>query len=96
MSTMSASQARAALPEILDRVLAGEEVTITRHGEAVAVVVRPDALRVRRADQALAEAGRVRDLLERSRAGRLEEASVLTAERATELVAAARAARAAR
>ena len=53
MTSMSASQARAALPEILDRVTAGEEVTITRHGRAVAIVVRPDALRVRRADRAL-------------------------------------------
>jgi len=50
MNTISASEARAALPEILDRVLAGEEVTITRHGQAVAVVVRPDALSARRAD----------------------------------------------
>ena len=41
---MSASRARAALPEILDRVSAGEEVTITRHGRAIAVVVSPQAL----------------------------------------------------
>lgn len=96
MSTMTASQARAALPEILDRVLAGEEVTITRHGEPVAVVVRPDALRVRRADQALAEAERVRDLLQRGRAARLDDAAVLTAERAEELVADVEAARSSR
>lgn len=91
---MSASQARAALPEILDRVLAGEEVTITRHGEAVAVVVRPDALRVRRADGALAEAERVRDLLQRAGTRRLDDASTLTGPRAEELAAAVQTARA--
>lgn len=96
MTTMSASQARAALPEILDRVVAGEEVTITRHGEAVAVVVRPDAMRVRRADHALAEAERVRDLLERARTRRLDDASMLAAPRADELVADVQTARAAR
>ncbi|HTN99093.1 MAG TPA: type II toxin-antitoxin system Phd/YefM family antitoxin, partial [Microthrixaceae bacterium] len=65
MTTISVSEARAALPDILDRVIAGEEVTITRHGKEVAILVRPDALRVRRADQALAEADRLRDLIAR-------------------------------
>ncbi len=93
---MSASQARAALPEILDRVLAGEEVTITRHGAAVAVVVRPDSLRVRRADRVLAEAERLSDLLARSRAARLSDAPRISAERADHLVAEVAAARSAR
>ena len=93
---MSASQARAALPEILDRVLAGEEVTITRHGQAVAVVVRPDALRVRRAEGPLADAERVRDLLQRARNGRLDAVPPLSGPRGEELVADVRAARAAR
>jgi prevent-host-death family protein len=53
-TTMTVSEARAALPQILDRILAGEEVTLTRHGQPVAVVVRPDTLRARRADDALA------------------------------------------
>lgn len=96
VSTMPASQARAALPEILDRVAAGEEVTITRHGEPVAVVVRPDALRVRRADRALAQAERVRDLLRAGRSARLQDVAGLTAERADELVADVDTARAAR
>ena len=39
---MTISEARAALPEVLDRVAEGEEVTITRHGRPVAVVIRPD------------------------------------------------------
>jgi antitoxin (DNA-binding transcriptional repressor) of toxin-antitoxin stability system len=96
MSTMSVSEARAALPEILDRVLSGEEVTITRHGRAVAVVVRPDAIRVRRADQVLADAERLRDLFDRSRAAQLSDAPEISAERADELVARVRANRSAR
>ena len=84
---MTVSQARAALPEILARVLAGEEVTITRHGKAVALVVRPDSVRVRRADQTLADAERLRDLLERARKTRLDEAPGVSTERAEQLVA---------
>lgn len=87
MSTISVSEARASLPEILDRVIAGEEVTITRHGREVAVLVRPDAIRVRRADQALAEAERLRSLLDQGRNARLAEAPLVSAERAEELVA---------
>lgn len=96
MSTMSVSEARAALPEILDRVLAGEEVTITRHGREVAVVVRPDAVRVRRADQALADAERLRDMLARARATPLADAPTVSADRAQELVTEVAASRSAR
>jgi antitoxin (DNA-binding transcriptional repressor) of toxin-antitoxin stability system len=42
MAVMTISEARAALPEVLTRVAAGEEITITRHGSPIAVVVRPD------------------------------------------------------
>jgi prevent-host-death family protein len=90
--TMSVSEARASFPEVLDRVLAGEEVTLTRHGKPVAVVVRPDALRARRADNALATAGQIRDLLAQSRARRLGPAK-LTKTRADALVADVRAGR---
>lgn len=96
MSTMSVSEARAALPQILDRVLAGEEVTITRHGREVAVIVRPDALRVRRADQALADTERLRDLLARARSTPLADAPSVRADRAEELVADVAASRSAR
>jgi len=44
MALMTVSEARAALPEVLNRVADGEEITITRHGRAVAVIVRPDVL----------------------------------------------------
>ena len=96
MSTMSVTEARAALPEILDRVIAGEEVTITRHGRAVAVLVRPDAIRVRRADQALADAERLRNLLDRGRSARLRDAPEVSVDRAEELVAEVAASRSAR
>ena len=44
-TTMSVSDARAALSWIVARVSEGDEVTLTRHGQPVAVVVRPDVLR---------------------------------------------------
>jgi prevent-host-death family protein len=96
MTTMTASEARASLPEVLDRVLAGEEVTITRHGQPVAVVVRPDALRARRADDALSAAQRLRDLLDEGRAKPLRARPRLSEQRAETLVADVRAARAKR
>ena len=44
MAVMTISEARAELPEVLNRAAAGEEITITRHGRPVAVVVRPDII----------------------------------------------------
>jgi len=96
MASMSAGRARAALPEILDRVTAGEELTITRHGRAVAVIVRPDTLRLRRADRALGDAERLRQLRDRGRSTHLDDTPSLTAERADQLVEEVRQSRAAR
>jgi prevent-host-death family protein len=94
MSTMSASQARATLPQLLDRVAAGDEVTITRHGHPVAVLVRPDALRARRAEAAMEGAARVHDALAAGRAARLPSgARGVSAARAEELIAEVRAGR---
>jgi prevent-host-death family protein len=93
---MTVSEARAALPRILQRVLAGEEITITRHGEAVAVVVRPDTLRTRRAGERLREADQLRDVLGDGRRATLHPRPALTEQRADELVADVRAARAGR
>lgn len=87
MSKIPVSQARAKLPEILDRVTAGEEVTITRHGQAVAVLLRPDTIRFRRVDAALSEAERLRHRVDRGRQTPLSDAPALSAERAEELVA---------
>ncbi|MGV8881405.1 MAG: type II toxin-antitoxin system Phd/YefM family antitoxin [Rhodoglobus sp.] len=52
MRTISASEARQTLPAQLDLVEAGEEVSITRHGRVIAVLVRPDLLAARRAPEA--------------------------------------------
>lgn len=41
---MTVTEARAALPEVLTRVAQGEEITITRYGSPIAVVVRPDIM----------------------------------------------------
>lgn len=102
MAMMTISEARAALPEVLDRVAGGEEVTITRHGHPVAVVIRPDILWSRRVGGALDDAERIHDLLAEAAATPLasdavsSEAAGLTAERAEELIAAIRAGRDAR
>jgi antitoxin (DNA-binding transcriptional repressor) of toxin-antitoxin stability system len=84
---MSVSEARAALPELLTRVEGGEDVTITRHGRAVAVVVRPDTLHSRRATAAAGDARRIHDLLASARATDMSEMSGLSAGRAEQLVA---------
>jgi antitoxin (DNA-binding transcriptional repressor) of toxin-antitoxin stability system len=89
MATVTASDARQTLPAQLDRVERGEEVEITRHGKVVAVLVRPDVLRVRRASDAWRAADRIGSLLEEAMAQRLEPPT-MTAERAEELVAAIR------
>lgn len=95
-NTMTVSKARAALPQILQRVLAGEEVTITRHGEPVAVVVRPDTLRARRASERLSDADRVRDLIANSREAKLHPRPTLSEQQAAELLADVQAARSSR
>jgi antitoxin (DNA-binding transcriptional repressor) of toxin-antitoxin stability system len=95
MVMMTASEARAALPELLSRVEGGEEVTITRHGRPVAVLVRPDALRSRRARAALDGAEQVHQLLAAA-APEAPESTGLTEARAEELIAEIRAGRDAR
>lgn len=94
--TLTVSEARAALPEMLTRVEEGEEITITRHGRAVAVLVRPDALRSRRAERALAEAEQIHLLLAEARTASLAGPAGLTEDRAEELIAEVRSGRQAR
>src|SRR6516165_3794764 len=96
MTSMSASEARAALPELLNRVEDGEEVVITRHGRPVAVLVRPDALRARRAETAFDDAARIHALLAEAAVAPLPKGAGLTEERAEELIAEIRASRDAR
>lgn len=93
---MSVSEARATLAEIVDRVVGGDEVVLTRHGRPVAVLVRPDLLRTRRADEALATAERIHELIERGRGDRMRPRPALTHERGDALVAELRAIRSGR
>lgn len=83
MATLNVTDARANLPALLDRVDQGEEVTITRHGRPVAVLVAPSALRVRRVDSVIAEAEEIGRLLEATGT----DVPVLSVERADELAA---------
>ncbi|MGH9918960.1 MAG: type II toxin-antitoxin system Phd/YefM family antitoxin [Nitrososphaerales archaeon] len=96
MDAISASDARAALPELLTRVEEGEEVVITRHGRPVAVLLHPDALRIRRAGAAMAGAERIHELLSAAAPETPPATTGLTSERAEELIAEIRAARDAR
>ncbi len=96
MAVMTVSEARAALPEVLNLVEDGEEITITRHGRSVAVIVRPDIMWSRsRAEGVLAEADRLTQLIEAAGESELP-ARGLTEEYAEELIAHIRAGRDAR
>jgi prevent-host-death family protein len=89
---ITASEARAALPELLSRVEDGEEVMITRHGRPVAVLVSPGALWRRRVGGALDEARAIRQA-GAAEAGAAPEGRGLTEARAEELIAEIRAGR---
>lgn len=71
MLTLSVTEARAALPSLLDKVEAGEEVAITRHGKVVAVLATPtDRKKAERAaarEAALARAAQFRAEMEAAR-----------------------------
>ena len=94
--TVSVSEARAGLSEIVERVLAGEEVTLTRHGVAVAIVLRPDVFRARRLTPAMTMAQELRTRLDRARHEPLDRTTGLTIDEADELVAYVQASRSAR
>lgn len=95
MATISASTARQSLPAQLDRVEAGEEVVITRHGRVVAVLVSPDVLRARREPESWGRARSIGTCLEQAR-GEPLRAPALSPERAETLVEAVRAGRSTR
>ena len=84
---ITVSEARAKLPELLDRVGDGEEVTLTRHGVAVAVMVRPDALRARRAEAVFRKAEELHAMMVEARGKPLSPRGVMSAERVEQLVA---------
>jgi prevent-host-death family protein len=85
-SSISVSEARATLPEILHRVEAGEEITLTRHGVPVAVVVHPGVLRQRRAATAFELAAELGARLEQARLRPFEVSGTVSAGFADNLV----------
>lgn len=64
---MTVSEARAALPEVLTRVAQGEEITITRYGSPVAMVVRPDTVWSQPGTAGMTDDGLVKILRERAK-----------------------------
>jgi antitoxin (DNA-binding transcriptional repressor) of toxin-antitoxin stability system len=84
---VAVSEARGKLPELLDRVTEGEEVTLTRHGKPVAVLVRPDALRPRRAVAAFRKAEELHGALIQAREEPLREEGLLPTKWGEELIA---------
>ncbi|MGH2772362.1 MAG: type II toxin-antitoxin system Phd/YefM family antitoxin [Actinomycetota bacterium] len=90
---INTSRARAELPELLDLVGTGEEVTITRHGRPVAVMIRPDLLRARRSGVASVAAEQVREALKTGRKARLALSPGIKPERAEQLLAEVKAGR---
>jgi antitoxin (DNA-binding transcriptional repressor) of toxin-antitoxin stability system len=93
VTTISVTEARAKLPEIIDRVAAGDEVTITRHGQPVAVVLRPDAVRARRSSPVFAQAAELHEALERARREPRRPRPVMSPEYAEEMIKEIRAGR---
>ena len=91
MTSITASEAQAALPGLLTRVEHGEEVTITRHGRPVAVLIRPAALHSRHAEAVLDVAAQIHELLAEAAAAPLPDGTGLSEERAEELLAEIRA-----
>lgn len=79
------SAARASLPDLVDRVEAGDEIVLTRHGRPVAVLISPATLRTRRAGGSARKAAELAALLDSARQRRPK--ARLTTERAEALVA---------
>jgi antitoxin (DNA-binding transcriptional repressor) of toxin-antitoxin stability system len=90
MDELTVSEARARLPEILDRVEKGEEITITRHGRPAAVLLRPDSVRIRRGESTIDRAREIGRMLEEARDQPLLPPT-MSVERAEELIAEIRA-----
>ncbi|MGL5864985.1 MAG: type II toxin-antitoxin system Phd/YefM family antitoxin [Dermatophilaceae bacterium] len=67
MTTMAVSEMRRRLREAVDLARAGEDVNLTVHGEVVAVLTHPEALRSRRRTPAVDQAGDVVARLHRAR-----------------------------
>lgn len=96
MSTINVSAARAELPRLIDAVEKGEEVTLTRHGKPVAVLVRPERLHDPVGQMSYAGADAIEERLRAAAARPLPPEGSLSIEQAEALVADVRAQRDAR
>jgi prevent-host-death family protein len=67
MHSLSLTGARARLPQLLDRVAAGESITITRHGADVAVLVGHDEWRKTKTHDVIVQARESRREIEAAR-----------------------------
>lgn len=94
--TLTVSEARASLADLLEQVANGDEITLTRHGRSVAVIVRPDVLHARRVGEVHADAAELAAALDRARDAPLRDIPDIGETRAEELVRAVRGARARR
>jgi prevent-host-death family protein len=60
MNSIGSYEAKTHLPSLLDRVAAGERITITKHGIAVAVLVPVEAAKGRSPKEVIEELKRLR------------------------------------
>lgn len=96
MTVITITEARARLPELLDRVEKGEVFTITRHGQPVAEMTHPSRVGNPRTAAVRAEARELRQQLEEARHKPLPEGPGLSIAFAEDLIAEVRAGRDAR
>ena len=61
METVGAYEAKTHLPKLLERVLKGERITITKHGVPVAVLQPPDPEKIIDLKSVIAELRKFRD-----------------------------------
>ena len=61
METIGAYEAKTHLPKLLERVMKGERITITKHGIPVAVLQPPPALRKTEPKKVIAELRKFRE-----------------------------------
>jgi len=67
MADYSLTEARAALPQLLNRAAEGEEITITRHGAPAVVLVSHDRWMQTKTHDVLIEARKLREQLAAAR-----------------------------
>jgi prevent-host-death family protein len=79
MAKVSALEAKTRFGELLDRVLNGEEVVITRHDKPVARLIPEITHRFHEVRRAVAGLKELRDRIRRQKKGRLSDAAVRSA-----------------